>query len=63
MRLNDIAIEPFFHEIELPVLNPVNKIIRKVKQKEDGAFAKLSCDKGENTLKYYIEMSRFFSKK
>ena len=56
-------LEPLEYKIiGLPIITPVKKIIVKNREKEDGCFARLTCERGEDSRKFSREMSKFFQK-
>ena len=60
--MKDISFEPKESiKVTLPTLEPVCNYISMTAQKEDGLFAKLTCEPGEDRKKFYREMQEFFS--
>ena len=60
--LHDTEIEPIEHQIiNLPNLNPVRRIIQMENQQEDGLYAHLCCEPGQDRKRFNLEMAQFFS--
>ena len=59
--LEGYEIEPIEHTIvALPITDPVREVMHYTKEKDDGFFAVLTPDKGENKVEFYRGMADFF---